>query len=101
MISNGQDWRVQIFNANVSTVVGLSSGDLLALARKQKQVGHVLNTMLLYVAAQSVTGRGPAFHLGVEQEIDRDIRTLQRPVELQGPPHSVGVSITLLIASLR
>jgi hypothetical protein len=86
MVQDQNKWRVQYFNVNTSSVAGYTPDRLLALARKERDGGHVFNASLLYAGVKSIIDRGPAFQLGIDQTVASDISELKTPVELQGTP---------------
>jgi len=86
LLPNGNDWRVAYFNANPSSIVGLTPGDLLQKARSERDSHHAFNATLLYIAAASISNFGPSFQLGVAQPLQEDLSKLQAPSELMGKP---------------
>ena len=79
-------WRAQYVNVNASAIVGHSVDDLLAMARRARDGGHVFNAAILYGATQQLMNRGPAFQLGVVQTVNDDLAHFTLPPELQGQP---------------
>jgi hypothetical protein len=79
-------WKVQDIHVNMSEMAGRSAGDLLAAARHERDAGHSFNAVMLFVGAQSLTGRGPVYQLGISQPIGDELKALQVPAEFQGRP---------------
>lgn len=80
------DWQVQFFQPTISAMVGKDAADLEKMAASEKQKGHNLNSSILLVAAMQLAGRGPFLQLGIQQEIQEELRNAQVPRDLQGPP---------------
>jgi hypothetical protein len=80
------DWRVESFHAAYSSIVGLTPEMLLKRAREESTLGHRFNATMLYAGAQATVDRGPAFQLGVRQDLQQDLRTFPLPPEFQGTP---------------
>jgi len=77
-------WKVQSFWINISTLADQGPMQLWETARKQKELGHKFNAMLLYAAAGQVANRGPNFQLGITQSISEDMAGLDGPAEIRG-----------------
>jgi hypothetical protein len=86
LLSEGDSWRVQYIHIGMSTMVGKTPDDLLALARHERDAGHGFNAALLYIGAKFLTDRGPAFQLGIVQTLQEDAGKLAPPSELTGKP---------------
>jgi hypothetical protein len=86
LLQVGQTWRVQYFNISMSQMVGISAAKMLDMAQTERKAGHDFNASMLYVGAQSMTSRGPAFQLGLEQTLRKDLEDFKSPPELSGKP---------------
>ena len=86
LLPEDKEWRVQYVNLSISTVVGYSPDDLLRLAQQQRDAGHMFNAAMLFVGAQAIVERGPAFQLGIAQTIHSEASKFSAPSELQGKP---------------
>jgi hypothetical protein len=80
------DWRVQYFHIIPGAMVGKSARDIWELARSERDHGHKFNAAVLYATANQLAYRGPNFRLGISQEVERELKDLDLPPEIQGPP---------------
>lgn len=93
LIPHAGRWEVHAFHAPIATALGKSADEYLAMARVEKNRGHDLNAGLLYSDAASIAVRGPFYHLGVEDIIQRESQTVIPPQEFRGQaPFSLGGS---------
>ncbi len=69
LIPSAEKWEVHAFHATVETVLGKSTDEYLAMARREKDHRHALNAGLLYSDAASIAARGPFYHTGSEDLI--------------------------------
>jgi hypothetical protein len=83
--ANG-DWRVHYFHMGVSSIVGLTAGQLLERARAERDGGHAFNATLLYAGAQGMADFGPVIQPGVSQPIREDLEKFSAPPEFAGKP---------------
>jgi hypothetical protein len=79
-------WNVESFHIQMSSMVGKTAQDILALARTERQDKHGFNATILYATANQMAYRGPNLQLSIDSEIKKEISTLQVPPELQGNP---------------
>lgn len=86
LLPDGKNWRVGYFNANASTIVGMTPDLLLEKARKERDTGHTFNASLLYVGALGISSYGPGFQLGIAQHAQDDLGKLHLPPEISGKP---------------
>ncbi|HEX3810552.1 MAG TPA: hypothetical protein VHW02_12740 [Rhizomicrobium sp.] len=86
LLRDQSNWRVQYFHFGLSSIVGLPPETLLQRARQERDAGHLFNAAMLYAGVQATIDRGPAFQLGIQQELQEDLAKFQRPVELNGTP---------------
>ena len=86
LLPEGNLWRVQVFHVGDSAMVGRSAGDLLELARKQRDAGHAFNATMLYIGAASLSDWGPVFQPDIAQTIDEESKGLVLPIEFQQTP---------------
>jgi hypothetical protein len=84
LVPEVNDWKVQSFWLNLSTLGDKDSTQLWALANAQKTVGHNFNAALLYSAALQTANRGPNFQMGITQHITEDMSDLIPPDEIKG-----------------
>jgi hypothetical protein len=100
LIPEEGQWRVQNVHLTATAVVGKSSLDLWSLARAQRERHHEFNAYLLYAAAIQLASRGPAFQLSIQSDIEKELRELRKPAELDGKPpfswHPDGPSFRIL-----
>jgi hypothetical protein len=78
-------WQVHAFHATMATGLGKSAGEYLETARSEKNRGHALNAGLLYSNAASIAVRGPFYHTGVEDLIQREAQQVTPPQQFRGP----------------
>ncbi len=86
LVREQNDWKVQSFSTNVSSLADMDSMQLWESARTQQSRGHYFNAALLYVAAAQTADRGPNFQMGIAQSIAEDMSKLTVPPEIQGQP---------------
>jgi hypothetical protein len=77
-------WRVQYVHMSMAAVAGHSGADILAMARRERDAGHIFNATLLYLGARQMADRGPDFQLQIAQTINGEIAALKPPEELKG-----------------
>jgi len=85
ILEQGQ-WRVENMHLTATAMAGKSSLDLWSLARAQRERHHDFNAYLLYAVALQLASRGPAFQLSIQADIEKELRQLQKPRELDGQP---------------
>jgi hypothetical protein len=86
LVRDGEEWKVNSFASNVSTLAGQDAVQLWRLAHEQHAKGHEFNATLLYFAAAQIAQRGPDFELGVTGPITSEQATVTRPKEISGTP---------------
>jgi hypothetical protein len=86
LVPQQDNWKVQSFWVNPSSVAGKDSIQLWNLARTQASVGHEFNAAILFSVAARIAYRGSIFKLGVAQAISEDGSKVQRPGQLVGQP---------------
>jgi len=86
LLPEGDGWRAQYVNVNPSAIIGYSVDDLLAMARRQRDTGHMFNAALLYAGVQQLINRGPSFQLGVVQTANSEMQAFSLPSDLAGQP---------------
>jgi len=86
LLPAGNDWQVNYFHMGVSSIVGLTAGQLLERARAERDGSHAFNATLLYAAAQGLADFGPAIQPGVSQPIREDLEKFHPPAEFAGKP---------------
>jgi hypothetical protein len=79
-----QSWRINAFHILPITILDRSATDLWNLARQEGQRGHVLNSYLLYTSAAQLAFRGPNLQFGIQPEIEKEMGSLEIPLELKG-----------------
>jgi hypothetical protein len=84
LIPHGQKWEVNSFHATIGTALGKWADGYLAMARTENNRGHALNAGLLYSDAASIAGRGPFYHTGIEDLIQRESQQVTPPQEFRG-----------------
>jgi len=84
LVPEQEEWKVQSFRLNVSTLADKDSLQLLVLARAQQARQHSFNAALLYAAAAQTADRGPNFQLGITQSISDDMSKFTGPPEITG-----------------
>lgn len=77
-------WRMQSLHFGPIAFSGKSATDYLTRAREQRDVGHMFNAAMLYLAASSLAFRGNNFQLGIGREIEADVKNLRFPPLLEG-----------------
>jgi hypothetical protein len=86
LVPEQNEWKVQSFWANVSTLADKDSAQLWEMARAQQAREHNFNATLLYAAAAQIAARGPDFQLGITQSISNEMSKLAVPVDIKGQP---------------
>jgi hypothetical protein len=81
-----QSWRINAFHILPIAILNRGAADLWNLARQEGQRGHALNSYLLYASAAQLAFRGPNLQLGIQPEIEKEMRTREIPSELKGEP---------------
>jgi hypothetical protein len=84
LIPSDGKWAVHSFHTTSASVLGKTANDYLSMARKEKAHGHVLNAGILYSGALSLAVRGPFYHTGIEDIIQRESQELTPPAEFRG-----------------
>lgn len=84
LLPDGTAWRVQYVHIAASAIVGKSVDDMLQLARRERDAGRTFNAAMLYLGAQGLADRGPAFQLKIAQTLNDDMQAMTPPPELQG-----------------
>lgn len=80
------EWRILHFQFQPITMAGKSADDIWSLARREEGQQHGFNAYVLSLTALQLAARGSNFHLGIEGEMQRKLRQLERPAALAGPP---------------
>lgn len=86
LVPENNNWKVQSFWLNISSLGDKDSTQLWELANVQKARGHNFNAVMLYVAASQTANRGPNFQMGITQRISEDSADLVIPADLKGQP---------------
>jgi hypothetical protein len=86
LVPEKNDWKVQSFWLNISSLGDKDSTQLWEQANAQKARGHNFNAALLYVAASQTANRGPNFQMGITQRISEDSSDLVVADDLKGSP---------------
>lgn len=86
LIPEQGEWRIEHVHLTVTAMVGKSSLDLWSLARAQRERHHDFNAFLLYAAALQLASRGSVFQLSIQTDIEKELRELRKPSELDGQP---------------
>lgn len=86
LVPEKEEWKVQSFRLNVSTLADKDSVQLWELARAQEARQHNFNATLLYAAAAQTADRGPNFQLGITQPISDEMAKVAVPTEIRGQP---------------
>ena len=86
LVPEQNEWKIQSFHLNVSTLADKDSIQLRDLARTQQARQHNFNAALLYAAAAQTAARGPNVQLGITQSISDEMSKLSVPAEIQGQP---------------
>ena len=84
LIPAGEKWQVHSFHATISTVLGQGPEHYLAMARAEKERGHLFNAGMLYTDAASIAARGPFYRGGIEDLIAGEAQQITQPAELRG-----------------
>jgi hypothetical protein len=79
-------WQIQSFQITADTLGGKDASNILSWARMENSRGHKLNASILYAVATNVASRGPFYRTALEDEIQREARTVSIPKEFQGNP---------------
>jgi hypothetical protein len=83
LIPKAEKWEVHSFHATIGTVSGQGPERYLAMARTEKEHGHLLNAGMLYSDAASIAERGPFYRLGIADVIQREAQQITLPAELR------------------
>jgi hypothetical protein len=84
LVPESTGWKVQSFWINASTLADQGPIQLWEMARRERDLGHKFNAVLLYAVAGQVANRGPNFQLGITQSISEDMAGLDVPAEIRG-----------------
>jgi hypothetical protein len=84
LLPRAEKWEVHAFQATIGTVLGKPAEEYLVMARSEKNRGHALNAGLLYSDAASIVIRGPFYHTGIEDLIQREAQEVTPPQEFRG-----------------
>lgn len=84
LIPSAEKWQVHSFYATIGTALGKSADEYIAMARTEKSRGHALSAGLLYSDAASISARGPFYHTGREDLIQREAQQVTPPQEFRG-----------------
>lgn len=79
-------WGVLRFDENQATILDKSAQDIWTMARAQQDHKHGFNAFVLFHAALQLADRGPAFQLGIQDAIEKDLASMSPPRELNGNP---------------
>jgi hypothetical protein len=86
LIPERAQWQVQHVQATLATISDKSAQDFWTLAREESKRGRRFNAFILFGTAVQLAYRGPAFQLGIQPEIQKELAALQAPTTLQGKP---------------
>jgi hypothetical protein len=79
-------WGVFRFDEVQATILDKSQQHIWGMAREQQGRGHDFNAFVLFHAALQLTDRGPAFQLGIQNAIQKDLASMSPPPHLSGKP---------------
>jgi hypothetical protein len=80
------DWLVQGFHALPTTAQGKTAADFLAMARQQRDRGHLFNAAMLFSETANLGYRGKYFQLGFWNDFEKEWKALELPAEMKGNP---------------
>jgi hypothetical protein len=86
LLPDKNDWQVQYVHMGVSSIVGLSAGQMLERARVERDGGRAFNATLLYAAARGLADYGVALQPGIARPIREDLQKFNPAPELAGHP---------------
>lgn len=79
-------WSVGAFHVGMAIVAGRSPDDVLQLARRERDDGHLFNAVALYALLGRLIDRGPNFQMAIGQDLAKDLAARRIPPEIRGSP---------------
>lgn len=79
-------WKVNSFNAGMSTLANQSATDLWKTAQQEDKRHHAFNAFVLYNVALQLAQRGSLFEYGLASVIREHLASTPRPPLFQGKP---------------